>query len=353
MYTAYRPCSDDYLADAALMRHMRELALQAAPEGVARIGHGAHVRKALRDLHAALASTRAEDRSPSLQKAAEAAGFFEPAAFSPAAKGPKDLPAMQGEPRIQRIARDILLHSGLQPDNARIEAALRAFAEGRSLRMEELMRLPDALRAECLGLFSHACRQAIAIQKEKDAAARWVYGRGPLRENPVFFEQALRLLREADLPHRRDLLDDALARQEGGAQAVLRLAHEMQARVCLRLQNLPGAMRLADAIDPQELLPISDAARILCAAPCYSACDEESRALLRRCIGEISLHAKVPEAEVVRRAMEMSALAERDTLRAEPAWYWTSDEGRAVLLAQLGRADVRLKKRTPDPKGYR
>ena len=80
MYTAYRPCSDDYLADAALMRHMRELALQAAPEGVARIGHGAHVRKALRDLHAALASTRAEDRSPSLQKAAEAAGFFEPAA---------------------------------------------------------------------------------------------------------------------------------------------------------------------------------------------------------------------------------------------------------------------------------
>lgn len=406
---------EEYLADRALMSHMRALALEAKPDGYARICMPAQARRSLHMLRAALSRTQEEDRCPALQRAAEAAPFFEAAAGSARRSGCRNLPAVQGEARVQRIAREILLRSDGQPSPQRFEDALRAFSQARALRMDELARIPDAVRAESLRLFAHAAMRAVRMQNERDAAQAWAEGKGPLRSGCIFLEHALLLCREGDdaragscaqndsraregqpdsgasyadrscaVPSARRMeLERALEAEEGGAAGVIARAHEKQALLCMWLENLPGALRMPAAIDPEALLAISDAARILSDLPAYSLCDEESRAAIRARIGEIAHAAKVSEAAVVRIGIELSREGAKDipsasqygypgrqgtgsahydrlfndaespaaSLRAEPTYYWADDTGRRLLLGRLGRADVRMKKLTADPNG--
>ena len=166
MYTVYDQNRDDYLPDGAMMRHMRSLAMET-PDGFGRIEHPAGARKAVHALRKALSASREDDRTPALQRAAEALSFFEAAALAPAPRACRTLPAVGGTARIQRIAAEILLHSGMQPSAERFLSAMRAYGETAPLRMEELALAPEAMRAEALRLFAAACQSAVRMQRER------------------------------------------------------------------------------------------------------------------------------------------------------------------------------------------
>ncbi|MDO4739582.1 MAG: glucoamylase family protein [Eubacteriales bacterium] len=351
MYTVSSRYKDDILSEDALQRRMRLLALEEETGDKARLRVPREARAAMRALRRVLSHTQERERCHALQKAAQTAGFFEPAFYAAAPRERGELPELMGEARIQRIAREILLCSGMQPDAARVRLALRAFAQERGLRMEELMRTGEALRVESMRLYAQACAEAVSIQKERDAAARWLRGEGSARPGSVFLEQALCLAKESGAPRRQKELERMLGAQEGGEHAVLQRERMRRELLCRRMDALSEALRLSGQLAPEELLGLCEAGRLLLAHSCYTSCAEASQAILRRCVAQIAREAELSEAAVVREALDLAARAPEGELRAQPGWYWTEDDGRAELLRELGRADVRLTKRVPDPHG--
>ena len=228
---------EGYLPDGQLIGRMRVLASESKTDGLGCICAPSGAGRTLRSLRTMLGRIAQEDRCAALQKAADAAPFFESAAFSRPAKSRCDLPSMQGEARILRIAREILLCSDGRPSAQRLEDALRAFSDARALRMEELARMPDAIRTESLRLFAAAAGSAMRMQNAREAARLWAEGRGPMHSDSVFLEHAIFLCREGDLPARHAELERALEAEEGGAHGVIARAHEKQARLCMWLEN--------------------------------------------------------------------------------------------------------------------
>ncbi len=336
----------EFLPDRALCAKMRSLAGDLRAEGLTRIAPNALARGRIAQLRRLLDATPEGNRCAPMCAAAQKTALVEAEALAGFARGPKILPACGDRPRIQRIAREILLCSDGMVSPARLKIALKAFDGVRPLSMEELLQAGEAVRVEAIDLFSHAVAEISRIQRERNAAEKYIEDNGPLMGGVCFLERALQLARENG--ETREELWHAVASEEGGEQGVVARASRMQAKASLWAENLAGSARIGTELNPEELLEISDAAKILKNSAAYRACDEESRALIRRRIGEIARYARREERTIVETALQLG----EDESDISAARYWTTDEGRRILLAKMGCKGVALPKIVPDPKGF-
>ena len=336
-----------FLPERELRSRMRALAATARADGRMALRGARESRPALRALRVMLDRVPGEERCPAAARAAESLGLFEAVAFSASRRGPR-CPAVRGEARISRIVRAALDGSAMRLSRERLEIALAAFDETTPLRMEEFAAVPDALRLEVLRAYAVAARDILRIQREQAAAARYAAGRGPLLRREAFLEHALRLLRGQENSRLRADLEEAAAREEGGAEGVVRRAHEEQARLTLLMESLPASLRLADELRAEDLLRLGECAALLRRDEAYAASDEPTRALLRADIAALSRDIGADEAAIVRMSLRLAG----EEGGRPAAWYRSTDEGRRLLAARFpGKG--RIRRIVPDPRGVR
>ncbi len=135
----------------------------------------------------------------------------------------------------------------------RLTAAVAAFDEIQPLTMRELWRVPEALRVELCAAFASVGRRVVAAQRERLTAEDWVLSgarTGALRgqRSGAFFERALQLTHEQDLPSRAARWISGWA---GAARTrrVIRLEHERQALDKLWLSNIMAGFRELEALN--------------------------------------------------------------------------------------------------------
>ena len=237
----------------------------------------------------------------------------------------------------------------------RLKAAVSAFDEVQPLSMAEIWAIPTALRRALSEAFCINARAIVQRGRERCEAERFVERRA---EKPraaascAFFERALHLSVERELPQVRAGLERRIAHTGNSVEKVIRLEHETQALLSMRLDNLIGAKRMLDALDWQKCFEaLSQTEAELAADPdgTYPRMDDASRAAVRDQVSAIARRLRASEREVARQAAR-AAGEHSGTVRGTVCWWLYDDEGRAALARRMG-AHARLPRLVPDPRG--
>ncbi len=267
------------------------------------------------------------------------------------------LPASDGCPRVQHLARALVAGGDERIAAERLTAAVAAFDEIQPLTMRELWRVPEALRVELCAAFASVGRRVVAAQRERLTAEDWVLSgarTGALRgqRSGAFFERALQLTHEQDLPSARRALDQWLGRRGEDPEAVIRLEHERQALDKLWLSNIMAGFRELEALNWAKCFDrLSRAEKLLRLDPAgvYPRMDEESRGLVREAVADLSKATGLSEAAVARGAADEAAGLEG--AQGSVCWWLYDDDGRRALARALGAPRARLPRLVPDPTG--
>ena len=267
--------------------------------------------------------------------------------------GPR-LPAKDGVARIRMLCEGLTRDLDAQVTPGALEAALIAFDKNQNLTMEEIFLAPEALLIALAQAFAQAGREVLADQKARLRAENWVLSGAPVKalraEKAAFWEHALKLLHEEDMPEARCALEAYLAGKEGGAQAVIRRDHERQALFGLRLENAMTSIRALGGADwKARFARVSRCERCLREDSVYPHMDEESRAALRERVRVLSLASGLTELTVARAALR-AALSAEEGAPQTACWWLCDDEGAQALMARLD-APGAAPRLTPDPTG--
>ena len=350
--------------ERALARDMRSLALQLSPgRRVALKGSRALV-EAVQGAREESARLRRESGSATsaLERLCEDVRIMEACAEQARLEGGLRLPGSDGEARVLHIMRRLCAGGDVQVTRERLERALFAFDDVQALTMAELWAAPAALRIALLEGFDRTAIAILAAARERIDAERWVDGRGRgvrlSSRGAAFFERALQLTAERELPQLRKLLEDALLRGDQTPERCIQAAHEGQALHQMRLDNLVAAKRMLDALDSQACFArLSRVEAELRGDPAkvYPAMDDPSRDAVRAEVARLARRLKLGEAMVARSAVqaakEACARYGEEDARATVCWWLYEDEGQSALLKKLGLSTHRLPRRVPDPKG--
>ena len=284
------------------------------------------------------------------------------------------LPAYRGTPRVLILA-EALVGTGEAPlDDERLTRAVRSFDAAQCLTQRELWLVPDAVRVAVLGACARTAECVVRAGRDGERAERWV--RDPRRRlpgdpSPAFFEHALRLAGENELPEARVWLEKRLRARGLSADQVVRQAHAARALDRVRLENLMASRRMVDAIDwRRRFEELSAVERELRRDPSgvYPLMDDASKRQVRDAVSELARASGVDEATIARAAVAACSTdgaeppADIDALSREPfdsetslercACYWLYDDaGRRALLNRLHCPNARPRRLVPDPTG--
>ncbi len=267
------------------------------------------------------------------------------------------LPASGGCPRVQHLARALVAGGDELITAERLVAAVAAFDEIQPLTMQELWRIPEALRVELCAAFESTGRRAVSAQRERLMAEDWVLSgarTGALRSqrSGAFFERALQLTHEQEMPAARRALDQWLGRRGEDSEVVIRLEHERQALDKLWLSNIMAGFRMLEALDWTRCFDqLSRAEKLLRLDPAgvYPRMDEESRGLVREEVAALSKATGLSEATVARRAVDEAAGLEG--AQGSACWWLYDDDGRRALAKALSAPRAAIPRMIPDPTG--
>ena len=343
--------------DGSLKRHMRALAMQLRTSGTTRLGVGAGLAREIRRLggEAGDVLLRSVGATPVLDRLYRDARIMESCAAQARLEGGVRLPAARGEARILAVMREAVALGDTRITPERLEMALAAFDDVQLLTMAELWAAPTALRRALSEAFCLNARAILEHGRERCEAERFVaaQGRGACRaSSPAFFERALQLSVEQELPQMRDLLDRRLAQLGQSGEKMIRLEHEAQALLSMRLDNLIGAKRMLDALDWQAAFArLSRTEAELNADPdgTYPSMDDASRAAVRKQVGQLAARLGVGELTVAKQAV-LAAREHPGKTRASVTWWLYDDQGRKALCERLG-VRAHLARMVPDPSG--
>ena len=344
--------------DRSLARHMRSLAVQLRVDGRARLrcpgGLVREIHALAREAGELLSQSAGAD--PALLRLAQDGRIMESCAAQARLDGGMRLPGTGGDPRVLALMRHAVALGDTALNGERLMAALRAFDDVQALTMAEVWAAPTALRRALSEAFCQVARAVVRRGYERREAERFVAGaRGVDHRawsSPAFFERALQLAVERELPDMRARLEACIARLGESGESMIRIEHESRALLNMRLDNLIAAKRMLDALDWQKCFrELSRAEAELAADPdgTYPRMDDASRAAVRDQLSAIARRLRMSEHAVAREAVA-AARECPGTMRATVCWWLYDDEGRAALCQKLG-ARVRLPRLTPDPRG--
>ncbi|MDL2206450.1 DUF3131 domain-containing protein [Eubacteriales bacterium OttesenSCG-928-N13] len=254
--------------------------------------------------------------------------------------------------------RELIMHADAQVDSARLMGVLETFDQVQPLRLAELWAVPNALIVELCAAFSQVSAQVLLSQRERVAAEEWVTMGAKSdairsgRHMSTFYEHALQLMHEQEMPASRRMLEEWLERHQAGAETEIQTAHAEQALSRLWLSNVMGTFRMLDALDWLSCFEqLSRVEKELNQDPSgiYPKMDDESKSVLREELAEIARSADLSEIVVARQAVRC-AQCEED-IRQNVSWWLYDDQGRCELLRALDLGNVKLKKLVPDPDG--
>ena len=344
--------------ERSLARHMRSLAVQLHVDGRARLSCPASLAAQTQALAREAGDVLRESAcaTAALQRLHEDARIMEACAAQARLDGGVRLPAVGRSPRVLVLMREVVALGDTALSGERLLLALRAFDDVQALTMAEVWAVPTALRRALSEAFCHSARAVIEHARERRAAERFVEaddGAGRMGDSPAFFERALQLAVERELPEVRARLESRMARLGESGEKMIRLEHEAQALLAMRLDNLIGGKRMLDALDWQKCFAeLSRTEAELRADPdgTYPRMDDASRAAVREQVQALSRRLRLGEQMVARQAA--AAAREHGGARGTVCWWLYEDEGRAALAARLG-SRARPPRLTPDPRGCR
>ena len=344
--------------ERSLARHMRSLAVQLRVDGRARLSCPASLAARTQRLSREAGELLREsaNATAALQRLHQDARIMEACAAQARLDGGVRLPAVGRVPRVLVLMREVVALGDTALSGERLLLALRAFDDVQALTMAELWAVPTALRRALCEAFCHDGRAILERAGERRAAERFVEaedGAGRMGDSPPFFERALQLAVERELPEVRARLESQMARLGENGERMIRLEHEAQALLAMRLDNLIGGKRMLDALNWQRCFAeLSRTEAELRADPdgTYPRMDEDSRSAVREQVQRISRRLRMGEQAVARQAA--AAAKEHTGARGTVCWWLYEDEGRAALAGRLG-ARARLPRMTPDPRGHK
>ena len=351
--------SDDF----ALARRMRAAAVEVRADGRARLRLEKRTRTRLsglgRDVESFLAT--GGDGGAALDRLAQDMRIMESCAEQAALDATGALPACGGMPRIL-IAIDVLCGGGdIRINRDRLMLALASFDEVQALEMAELWAVPEAVRISLSRAYASAAESALTIARERRQAEAWVDGqssRVPC-QTPAFFEHALQLLAENGDSDRYACLERLLADADHSVEAIVARAHEQEAAVRVRLENILANKRMIDALNWQacfETLSCVEAELQYDPSGIYPAMEDDSRAAVRAEIAVIAKKLRLGEVTVARHAVKAAqqALQDGESEERRTVCYWLYDDaGRAELARRMGVPGAGIPLKIPDPTGRR
>lgn len=268
------------------------------------------------------------------------------------------LPAdSNGELRIEWIADAMCAQGEMRLDKERLLQALGAFDDVQALTMDELWAMPEALRVSLSKGFIRIAEEVLRIGRLRMQAEKWI---GDINQkpdaSPAFVERAMQIAAEQDIPEARKQLERCFEGNNVSLNEVIRQAHEQQARILLKLENLMANKRLIDGLDWQECFDrISAVERELGFDPAdiYADMADQSRASVRHEIADIAQRLKLGELTVARYAINAARRAqqEKDNLRSTVCYWLMTDEGRKALLKNMDSGNQKIPRMIPDPEG--
>jgi len=269
------------------------------------------------------------------------------------------LPASDGMPRVQHLARALVAGGDELVTLERVTKAVGAFDEIQPLTMRELWRIPEALRIELCQAFESVGRQVVSAQKERLLAEDWVQSGAKtaalrVQHSGAFYERALQLTHEQEMPAARRALDQWLGRHGEESDVVIRLEHERQALDKLWLSNIMAGFRMLEALDwASQYDQLCRAEKLLRLDPSgvYPRMDEESRSLIREEVARLARSTGQSELTLARRAVDEAAGLEG--AQGTVCWWLYDDDGRRALVRALGQPNAPLNRMVPDPTGNR
>ncbi|HIU34675.1 MAG TPA: hypothetical protein IAB02_08935 [Candidatus Pullichristensenella excrementigallinarum] len=347
--------------DQSIVGQMRALAVRLSVDGRARLRPDADLAGAIRRLagEAERVLSGTMEGSEVLERFRQDARLMESCARQARMESGAQLPAHKGVPRLLETMRQLVAHGDTHLPSERLTLALKAFDEVKPLNMAELWAAPTALRLAISEAFLSLGRTLVAGGLERADAERLAgeNGRGVrLRDrSAAFYERALKLAMEEELPELRARIESELGRLDESAEQVVRMEHETRALCEMRLNNLVSAKRMLDAIDWQScFLMLSRTEKMLSNDPdgTYPRMDEESRATVRDAVRTLSVRLGLGEGTIARQAIAAAKEADVGDVRRTVCWWLYEDEGRAELLKRLHRIKG-IPSNTPDPKGWK
>ena len=344
------------LDDASMQQHIRSLAVSLNPDGERMLTFHPRftVRAPLKEARSL--SLHTLPLSASLEWLLDNGRMAEAFFRSLCRPDGQKLPASGNTPRVQRIMKELILSGEAQITEGRLISCLTAFDEVRSLKMEEIWAAPAALACALEDAYLHIALRAVSSQRERLAALQWLEEGAPLHadlshRSTAFFECALELMNERDLPDQRRQLAGWLERRDIDADRLVYLEHERQARDRLFLDNLLGSLRMLNSLDfSKSFEKISRTEQTLLSDPAgtYPEMDDESRAQVRSRTAYLAERAGVGETTIARCARE--AAEESEGILREICWWLYTDEGNRTLLGRIG-FHANLRPLIPDPTG--
>ncbi len=344
------------LDDAAMQQHLRSLAVSLNPDGEIRLKccSAAAIRA---PLHAARSLSSPNASLPAaLEWLIDNGRLIEAFTLSLCHPISRRLPAAGHTTRISRIMQTLIRHSDAHITAERLCDGLSAFDEVRALTMDELWAVPAALAAALCSEYLSVSSHAIAAQRDRLAALKWVDEGAPissalLRRSPAFFECALKQMHEQDMPAKYQELTQWLQARDRQAERIITLEHEKQALYRLIMSNILTTLRMLSQLDWSECFArISHTEIALRADPSgtYARMDTPSRSQIRDRVAYLAKKCGMGEAAVARCALEAAETC--DDIRREICWWLYTDSGTQALLKKIGIQPA-LRPLVPDPKG--
>jgi cyclic beta-1,2-glucan synthetase len=265
----------------------------------------------------------------------------------------RELPKLEsGEPRIHRLALELISHTDSVLDQEMIGDFIRKFQAVTPLSIGEVWAAPIMLRLVLVENLRRLSSQMIKMKRcralASNLADHWTGGDllpGPLekdRRNPQLILHMLGVIRECapEQVVRLSSLEQLLQQRFPATHELLREEHQRQAANQVSIGNVITSMRLISAMDWVAFFEETNLAeRILRRDPAgvYPLMDFESRDRYRHVIEKLAKGCRRTDAEiaelVVSRAASSSSSA--DTEPRSHVGYWLIDDGREAFEETL------------------
>ncbi len=343
-----------------LARRMRALAVELRVDGGARLRLSGSIPGRLR---AALSEARRLDAAcgdggQALRRLVQDGRMLEALVNQAGAEGGVRLPAWEGKPRILWVAEAVVSAGAV--DEERLMRAVSAFDDVQALTMAELWAAPLAVRMVLARKTAGLAEAVLAFARQRMLAEKWIgeMKRLPDDAEPAFFEHALHLASERELPEARKLLEEKLRSGKDGEGEMIRSAHSHEAGLVLCLDRLLSGKRMLDSLDWKACFArLSRVERELGYDPAgvYAAMDGNSRDAVRRQVGDLAARLHLSEVTVARHAVDaaLEAARQEDARRGNVCWWLMTDAGVRALARRMGLDPKGLPRIIPDPGGKR
>lgn len=351
---------DAQLSDSAMEQHARALAVNMRVDGAARRS-GAGIAAALRRLRIrAVRLANQQEPTMAMEWLLDNARLVEERAAA-IKKRSERLPAGGGVPRLIILMHELVAHSDANVGQERLMRTVRAFDEVQGLTMRELWEVPAALTQELCAAFLSVSNRVIGSAEQRRDADEWVQaileGKTPdmqaMPREEAFFERALHLLHEQEMPEVRAQLEKWLSDRDMRAEGLIHAEHERQAVDRLWLSNIMQTLRMLDALDWKEAFQaLSRAEQELLRDPAglYGRLDDESRRMLREQLCLLARRADAGEVTTARHVLKLSR--EGQDLKRHVGWWLSEEQGQRVLLNAMGvRSEGHVPGKIPDERG--